>query len=66
MYILKIRGENILSNSSNLRYLCENCMKWFRSDIVVSIYTYPDGVHVATVHSGKVTRNFIEGGSKNV
>lgn len=60
MYILKIRDSSILSNYSNLSYLIDNCVKWFRSDIVVYIYSYPDAVHIATVHSGKCTRTYKE------
>lgn len=58
MYILKFRGVTLLSNYSNLSYLIDNCIKSFRSDIVVSIYSYPDAVHIATVHSGKCTRTY--------
>lgn len=56
MFYIKIRGSTtFISSSSNLYYLCDSCLKWFRSDIVVSIYTYPESVLLATVTSGKIT-----------
>ena len=55
MFYLKIRGgTTFISSATNLYYLCDNCLKWFRSDIVVSIYSYPDSVLIATVFSGKI------------
>lgn len=56
MFYIKIRGgTTFISSASNLYYLCDNCLKWFRSDIVVSIYTYPESVLLASISSGKIT-----------
>lgn len=55
MFYLKIRGgSTMISNAINLSYLCDNCVKWFRPDVVVSIYTYPELVLVATVSSCRI------------
>lgn len=56
MFYLKIRGgTTMISSATNLYYLCDNCVKWFRPDTVVSIYTYPELVLVASISSGKIT-----------
>lgn len=55
MFYLKIRGgTTMISNAINLCYLCENCVKWFRPDVIVSIYTYPESVLVATVSGCRI------------
>lgn len=56
MFYLRIRGgTTFISSASNLYYLCDNCLKWFSSSVVVSIYTYPDSILVASISSGKIT-----------
>ena len=63
MFYLKIRGgTTMISNATNIYYLCNNCAKWFHPDIVVSIYTYPESVIVASISSGKITFHAIGGG----
>ena len=55
VFYIRIRGgTTFISSASNFYYLCDNCLRWFRSDIVVSIYSYPDSVLIATVSSGKI------------
>lgn len=56
VFYLRIRGgTTFISSASNLYYLCDNCLKWFFPSVVVSIYTYPDSVLVASISSGKIT-----------
>ena len=55
MFFVRVRGSSFISCSYNLHYLCDNCLNWFSPSVVVSIYTYPDFVRVATISSGKIT-----------
>lgn len=62
MFYIKIRGgTTFISSASNFYYLCDNCLRWFRSDIIVSIYSYPDSVLLASISSGKITFHHIGG-----
>lgn len=55
MFYLKIRGgTTMISSATNLYYLCDNCIKWFRPDLVVSVYTYPESVLLATVSGQRI------------
>lgn len=56
LFYLRIRGgTTFISSASNLFYLCDNIVKWFSPCVVVSVYTYPDSVLVASISSGKIT-----------